>query len=125
MPMRKGKRMPLAARLAYLERKVNGGLSWVRRPHSKTHSVKDYVTPAKEFPLGAVLKEVHYDCKNYSMNLFEGTRFCFDYFTKHVEQAGRTAVIYDFGIREQPEFGLFFAKAGKSCSGLLCRGCHL
>lgn len=34
-PQRNGKPMALAARVAYVERKINGALTWVRRPHSK------------------------------------------------------------------------------------------
>jgi len=80
--------MGIADRLRYLEKKVNGALNWVRRPH--------------------VWYEDQVKCKNQT--ILGDFMVCWDYFYEKVKIKKQPCIIYDFGIREQPEYGEYLAK---------------
>jgi len=83
----------LFARLSHLERKVNGGLNWIRDPHF--HDVDTYqcINPTNFAPPQA------------GMGFYDHW-VCLDKIDLRTEKC----IVYDFGIRQQPHFGEALAR---------------
>jgi FkbM family methyltransferase len=95
-PLRNGRPMSLPARLRYLEKKVSGALNWVRRPH-------------------VWYEWEQFACKNQTtFGEQHGAHICLDFLNEQIERRRKQGisppcVIYDFGIRKEPHFGVQFA----------------
>lgn len=74
--------LPLEDRIRYLEMKLNAALNWVENPR-----------------VGSTQRAV---CKNQKK--FDEMQVCLDNIKKN------DCIVYDYGLREQPELGLWFAE---------------
>jgi FkbM family methyltransferase len=99
--------MSLSERLRLLELKVNAWMAWSKDPFIGA----EYTSKCKN-----LTNLLEYGCEGYTPDL-KGN-LCPGLFSHRICQDGHPekwakegCVVYDFGIREQPEFGIVFAKA--------------
>lgn len=84
-------KLPALARLRFLEHKVSGGLNWLKDP--------------------LLHQEVQRTCQNMT-DLGTDHHVCFDNWEKHHPPGSPPCVVYDLGIRSNPEFGVEMMRKG-------------
>jgi len=84
-------KLPALERLRFLEHKVTGGLNWLKDP--------------------LLHQQVQMQCKNMS-DLGTDHHVCFDNWEKHHPPGSPSCVVYDLGIRANPEFGVEMMRKG-------------
>lgn len=84
-------KLPALERLRFLEHKVTGGLNWLKDP--------------------LLHQQVQMHCKNMS-DLGTDHHVCFDNWEKHHPPGSPSCVVYDLGIRANPEFGVEMMRKG-------------